>query len=380
MTAEACAAPMDAAPDSDLSDLLARLYRGIAEDPPWQDFLQALARWLDAAYATLIITAPGKRRPATFVTPGANPAISAAYAERLFADDPYRGLPDGTVVSYAEFMAGLPAGAFPAYRQAMAEVGFDIVLGLDLQFGAAARSAADDGRYEARLRVSRHRSQSDFTRAERGRLQRLVPHLRIAVDLFEKLQFAGAEHGVFHSAAQGLGIGLVVLDRNRRIVSSNGLAEQLLAEGEGLRRSGDELRLASPADQRRIVDLLAGRAAPAPLPRFRIARAQRGDLVLTARALDLGAIHAGTGALALFLSRPGAEAAADPEAIRTLLGLTPAEARLAAALGAGHNLVTAAAQLGIAHNTAKVPLRAVFDKTGVHRQSQLVALLASLNG
>ena len=43
---------------------------------------------------------------------------------------------------------------------------------------------------------------------------------------------------------------------------------------------------------------------------------------------------------------------------------------------AGH----AARRLGIAHNTAKAQLRAVFAKTGVHRQSQLVALLASMNG
>ena len=55
-----------------------------------------------------------------------------------------------------------------------------------------------------------------------------------------------------------------------------------------------------------------------------------------------------------------------------------AEARLAAVLAEGMSLVEAAKALGIAHNTAKVQLRAVFAKTGVHRQAQLVALLAAL--
>lgn len=365
--------------DAGFSDLLARLYRGIGDDPPWQDFLEDLARWMGAAYATLIITAPDKRLPATFLTPGSNPAFNATYVESLFAGDPFRGLPEGEVVSYAEFMAGLPPEAHADYRRAMAEVGFDVVLGVDLQFGAGGRGRTDAGRYEARLRVSRHSSQPAFGRADRARLRLLVPHLRIAVGLFERLQFAGAQHGLFHSAAQGLGIGLLVLDRNRTIVSSNVLADHILAEREGLHRQGDELRLGDPAQQRLIAGLLAGTIPPTPLPRFRVARPRHGDLVVTARALDLSAIHAGTGALALFLSQPGPETSADPEAIRTLLGVTPAEARLAAALAQGHNLVTAAQRLGIAHNTAKVQLRAIFAKTGVRRQAQLVALLASLN-
>ena len=289
-------------PGHNLSALLARLYRGIGEDPAWQDFLVDLARWMEAAYATLIITAPGRRRPATFVTPGANPAVSAAYAESLFADDPFRGLPDGAVVSSAEFMAGLPPESHPDYRRAMAEVGFDVVLGVDLHFGATdPRLRADDGRYEARLRVSRHRSQPAFSAADRAQLALLVPHLRIAVGLYERLQFAGAQHGLFHAAAQGLGIALVVLDRSRRIVSCNALAEQILDEDEGLHRSAGVLRFAEPGHQRVITGLLAGVVPPAPLPRFRIERPRHGDLVVTARPLDLRAIHAGTGALALFL-------------------------------------------------------------------------------
>ncbi len=372
-------AVMSAESDQGFSDLLARLYRGIAAEPPWQDFLEDLARWMGAAYATLIITTPGKRLPATFITPGANPAVSAAYAESLFADDPFRGLPDGEVVSYAEFMSAHPPEAFSAYRRAMAEVGFDVVLGVDLHFGAGKQARRDAGRYEARLRISRHSTQPDFARADRDRLRLIVPHLRIAVGLFERLQFAGAQHGVFHSAAQGLGIGLILLDRNRAIVSSNALADRILNEDEGLSSRGGELLLASPIHQRLIADLLAGSAPVTPLPRFRIERPNHGDLVVTARVLDLRAIHAGTGALALFLSHPEPETAADPEAIRTLLGLTPAEARLAAAMARGHNLVSAARQLGIAHNTAKVQLRAIFAKTGVNRQARLVALIGSLN-
>lgn len=379
------ASGMGGAIDPDFSDLLARLYGGLGGERPWQSFLESLARWLDASFATLIITAPGRQQPATFLTPGANPEFAANYTASLFAEDPFQGLPDGKVVTYADFMHVVPPADFADYRRTMTESGFDFVLGIDLHFGKAGKPAlprvrGDDGRYEARFRVSRHNSLPDFTREESTRLQALVPHLRIAVELFERLQFAGAQGGVFHAAAQGLGLALIVLDRNRRIVSSNPLADRILDEADGVRRRADELELADPVHQRLVGDLLAGTVPTTPLPRFRIERRHHGDLMVSARALDLSAIHAGAGALALFFSRPGAETSADPQALRDLLGLTGAEARLAAALAQGHTLVEAARSLGIAHNTAKVQLRAVFAKTGVHRQSQLLALLASLSG
>jgi DNA-binding CsgD family transcriptional regulator len=363
--------------DPGFSDLLARLYAGVCDDAPWRRFLEALAQWMEASFATLIITAPGKRHPATFLTPGSSPEFETAYADTLFAVDPFHGLTDAVVTSYAEHMAGLPDEAFAEYRTAIGTSGFDQVLGIDLHFGGDTRGGP--ARWEARFRVSRHNSLPDFTREERARLQALAPHLRIAVSLFERLQFAGAEHGVFHATAQGLGLALVVLDRNRRVVSSNALAESLLDEGEGLHRRGDKLVFSDPAHQKLLAGLLGevpGREAV--LTRFRVERPGRGDVVVTARPLELSAIHAGAGALALFLARPGPEARADPQSLKDLLGLTTAEARLAAILAEGVSLVEAAARLGIAHNTAKVQLRAVFAKTGVRRQAQLVALMGSL--
>ncbi|WP_353227358.1 helix-turn-helix transcriptional regulator [Novosphingobium sp.] len=362
---------MGGAIDPASSDLLARLYAGVASERPWQDFLESLARWMDASFATIIISAGGRSHPATFLTPGADAAFNASYASSLFAEDPFQGLPDGIVTSYAEFTADLPPDQAAPFRAIMHDTGFDQVLGIDLRFAR---------RFEARFRISRHRSLPDFTAVERGRLQDLVAHLRIAVDLFERLQFAGAEHGVFHSAAQGLGLAMMVLDRERHIVSANPLADHILAQAEGLRRRGNQLVFARSEHQRTVVALLDhGNPAAAPA-RFRVERPHHGDVVITARPLELTAIHAGTGALALFFARPGPEQPTDPQILRDVFGLTSAEARLAAALTSGSTLVEAAQAIGIAHNTAKVQLRSVFAKTGVHRQAQLVALITSLGG
>ncbi len=64
--------------------------------------------------------------------------------------------------------------------------------------------------------------------------------------------------------------------------------------------------------------------------------------------------------------------------IREAFGLTPAEARLSATLGAGEDLHRAADIHSIAYATARQHLKAIFSKTDVRRQSELVALLAQL--
>lgn len=61
--------------------------------------------------------------------------------------------------------------------------------------------------------------------------------------------------------------------------------------------------------------------------------------------------------------------------LKGTFGLTPAETRIAMALGHGLGVSTAAERLGISANTARTHLKRVFHKTGVRRQSQLAVLV-----
>ncbi|WP_309645434.1 alpha/beta fold hydrolase [Phenylobacterium sp.] len=64
--------------------------------------------------------------------------------------------------------------------------------------------------------------------------------------------------------------------------------------------------------------------------------------------------------------------------MRDSFGLTPAETRLAAKLKDGLTLKEAADDLSISVNTVRNQLRAVFDKMGLNRQSELVRALTQL--
>lgn len=64
--------------------------------------------------------------------------------------------------------------------------------------------------------------------------------------------------------------------------------------------------------------------------------------------------------------------------LRTLFGLTRAEAQVGAALARGGCLAEIASELGISVTTARTHVARIFLKTGTKQQSQLVALVAAV--
>src|SRR3954452_22996897 len=64
--------------------------------------------------------------------------------------------------------------------------------------------------------------------------------------------------------------------------------------------------------------------------------------------------------------------------LQKIFGLTPNEARLAAAMAGGESLEEIAGATNVTVNTLRKQLASIFEKTGTHRQSELVALLARL--
>ncbi|WOK37428.1 LuxR family transcriptional regulator [Sphingomonas sp. C3-2] len=353
------------------SAVLSALYGGLLGAAPWEDFLRGLVAWVDGTYATLILTAPNTGKPGTIVTPDAPPETTEDYAESFFATDPFRGLPEGKVQSFSEFVRGEPS---EIWRDFLEATGGEQILGVDLRF---------DSGFEARLRVTQDRSRPDFGPEHKQAVQALVPHLRHAISLFERLQSSGAEHGVYHGVVEQLGLGAIILDHDGKLVRANAVAERLIAEQDGLGLASGRLRITARAEQQlvdRMLRELRGAETPETLPlqRFRIERPSgRRDLSAVAKPITAPAfLRSGKGAaLALFISDPGQGASPDPEAIRDLFQLTRMEALLAAALAGGASLVDAADKLGIAHNTARSHLRSIFAKTGARRQSQLVHLL-----
>jgi DNA-binding CsgD family transcriptional regulator len=91
-----------------------------------------------------------------------------------------------------------------------------------------------------------------------------------------------------------------------------------------------------------------------------------------------GVANAGKAVVAVFLADPEQFQAVPTDALRTLFGFSPAEARLAICVFEGHSLSEAAELNCVSRETVKTQMASVFQKTGARRQSELVRLLARL--
>lgn len=86
------------------------------------------------------------------------------------------------------------------------------------------------------------------------------------------------------------------------------------------------------------------------------------------------------GSIAIVIFTPvTAPAVPATQLLNGLFDLTPAEARVSAALCSGQSVSRIAATLGVGRETIRSHLRAVFDKTGTRRQSDLLRLLSGIS-
>jgi DNA-binding CsgD family transcriptional regulator len=83
-------------------------------------------------------------------------------------------------------------------------------------------------------------------------------------------------------------------------------------------------------------------------------------------------------AILVFVDLDSQSSSSDGAVLRRCFGLSAAEVKLALGLANGKSLEELAEGLAITKDTARHQLKSVFLKLDVHRQSELVALLAKL--
>lgn len=181
--------------------------------------------------------------------------------------------------------------------------------------------------------------------------------------------------------------GVFVLNAQGEVALMNARAERLLGDGLGVAKR--RLTAAHPDRQHAVDQLVSsalGRAgsaaasAPIALPR----PSGRKPLLVQAmplssrRALDeLESSGLRTSGGLLLVLDPEPQAGTQHESLR-LLGLTAAEARLAALVGGGMRRRDAAALLGISEWTARDALKAIYSKLNIRSASELARLACTV--
>jgi len=215
-------------------------------------------------------------------------------------------------------------------------------------------------------------------------LGRLAIHFQRALRVALRISSLSQERDDAGSALDLLKPAIFVVSRSACVTYANRAAQALLSQPDGLGSDHAGLQASTPALTRRLHELV-GRAASTN-PGEAVGGAMSVDRPSRKRAWQVlvTPAHRGTSwatltghreAAVVLVIDPEAEEGSVSEVLQALYGLTPAETRVAAAVGRGQGVIATADELGVCQSTARTHLRQVFVKTDTRRQAELVRLV-----
>lgn len=220
---------------------------------------------------------------------------------------------------------------------------------------------------------------------ERRRLGMLLPHLRRAYGVEERLGRALQAEVGLQDALDHVHEAVMLLDESGRVIHANRRALNLLREEQGIYMARDEtLRLRKRENQDALLAALRRCRSPesildthdaAPSRQIVIARAEARPLVLTVQPLPRVQQYRSGATVALLVQASQTSSLHDLQSLREAYGLTPAELQLVCGLINGGSLKELAARQGISYETVRTHLSRIFSKTGTNRQAALVNLV-----
>lgn len=375
--------------DSDYDTLINALYKGPLESTPWQSFLPLLGQLMQAVSVSLVLRPPadgdsglilnyhrpgaGEQAKAELADPSSWPI--SAYREHFFSLDPFIRLPLGEVITLAELIPERELLESDYYQHYLEPAGVFHIIGTDTQEPAG---------LIARLRISRGKGEQPFSEEDKHCLHQLALHLQQAMEIHARLSTMESERNLYANAVDRLAVGTIILDEHSHILKANELASQLLQQKDGISKVNNKLlfdqRELNTEFNKLLPEVLSPSmdGKPGMAQALRVARPSgRADLGLIIRPVPTSEWPEGQSSptIAVFISDPEQQSNTSQLIITRLFGFTPAEAALAMQLAKGLSLADASTELSISQHTARAQLKAIFSKTGVTRQAELVRLV-----
>jgi DNA-binding CsgD family transcriptional regulator len=220
--------------------------------------------------------------------------------------------------------------------------------------------------------------------------QGIIPHLQRAAQINRQISGLQVNAQSMERTFDYLDRGVVLLDGEGKAFYCNRHAKEYFDRMDGLvlGRDGKILCVGHGTQSKLDASIAQARATSAGFGSsagdiIAIPRAHGGMpwsvmvAPMPASAMDLGRPE---GAVVLFIIDPDKKPALSIAALRTVLGLTAAEARVAIALANGNTPEEIADKLGITTLTVRTHLRNAMSKTETRRLAELVALVLRCGG
>ncbi len=235
--------------------------------------------------------------------------------------------------------------------------------------------------------MGRHRSKGFVTQDDIDNALLFIPHVQRSVAISRLMDIRAMTATTLEAVLDRVTAAIVLVDADLRIVHANRAAEALFAVAGPIQSVGGRLQVRAGAAMAALVEA--------------VAQAQRNESAMADRAfgIPIRKDHAVASVLhVLPLHQGEARAGLAPRAVAAvfvapatpshplnphgtfaaLFGLTGGEVAILEHVLAGRSNIETAELLGVRESTVKTHLQHIFAKTGAHRQSELVALAASL--
>ena len=230
-----------------------------------------------------------------------------------------------------------------------------------------------NGRTTAVLAAYKPHAAPHFTEPEQRLFKVAVQHFVRAIEMYRRLRLGEARQFV---ALEGTAPeSCVIIDQQGRVLVADEAARRRLVAAGTLQAGGGGERIddGDPA-MRRLIAQAVGRVDQ---------RGRDGSLIrITAAPLrepvDDRWLSIDRPATILHVTTPDEAAREKLARLASEHGLTPAEAAVALEAENGDGRAAIAKRLGIQETTVRSHLSAIFDKTGVRRQAELVRLVSRL--
>jgi DNA-binding NarL/FixJ family response regulator len=178
-----------------------------------------------------------------------------------------------------------------------------------------------------------------------------------------------------------LGVTAFIVNASGTVHQQNNSARNLLAGDEAISVANSHLRFSDPALNATLESALRKATQAARRSSLFPVRAGKNEVYeVNVSPLQPAGDNERAPVLPLALvviARPRPDAERIARRVRRLYGLTEAEARVVSALTLGETVEQIAVAHGVRVSTVRAQVRSIFEKTGVHRQTDLVRLALS---
>lgn len=361
--------------------LIEILYSCAEGDTPWREFLTSLREAARASVTSLTVHQLNGRGYGVDSYVGSDPREFQRYMQHYGRLNPWFSgasrFPEGVILSTENI---LPTAAF---RKTVFYNDWGKKNHVTHALGGAVTIR---GSAMCFLAVNRGDLQPSFQDKERQLLQSLMPHLRRAIDLRDRLALIDEREWVLETLA----FPLIHVAADGSVLWANAAAERMFRKGRALFVREGKLYAEFPHQDAQLKAMLGGKPRtlePVGGARGGWLRINRGDddselslFIARAPAVMRRTVGSTSSPQAFFVF-VAAQAVTSEILIRRLCEaweLTAAECALAMTLLETDSLQAASDRLRITRNTAKSQLASVFQKAGVRRQSELMRRLLAL--